>query len=156
MSACPAWKRDHPIAAYVGSASLGLGFYHLEIPDIESTQWLNLTNCGVVRIKSGSITLAELEGELFEIFSKDWPWQIRELEAGNFLVRFPPNKKVSDIKNYPSFSLRKEGVQVEVLEWLGDLKPYGELQEVWVQINGIPPRWCHWRSLPKLSLDLVL
>lgn len=34
---------------------------------------------------------------------------------------------------------------MEVLEWLGDLKPYGELQEVWVQINGIPPRWCHWR-----------
>ena len=116
MSACPAWKRDHPIAAYVGSASLGLGFYHLEIPDIESTQWLNLTNCGVVQIKSGSITLAELEGELFEIFSKDWPWQIRELEAGNFLVRFPPNNKVSDVKNYPSFSLRKEGVQVEVCD----------------------------------------
>ena len=74
----------------------------------------NLTNCGVVQIKSGSITLAELEGELSEIFSKDWPWQIRELEAGNFLVRFPPNKKVFDIKKYPSFSLRKEGVQVEV------------------------------------------
>jgi len=91
---------------------------------------------------------------LSEIFSKDWPWQIRELEAGNFLVRFPPNKKVSDIKNYASFILRKEGVQVELLEWLGDLKPYGELQEVWVQ------QWHSTKtiggSLPKLSLDLVL
>lgn len=67
-------------------------------------------------MKSGSVTLAELEGELSEIYYKDWPWQIRELEPGNFLVRFPPHKRVSDIKNYPSFNLRKESVQVEVLE----------------------------------------
>jgi hypothetical protein len=100
MDACPAWKSDHPVAAYVGSASLGLGFYHLEILYVESTQWLNLTNCGVVRVKYGNITLAKLEGELSEIFSKEWPWQIRELKTGNFLVCFPPNKKVSNIKIY--------------------------------------------------------
>lgn len=56
--------------------------------------------------------------------------KIRELEKGNFLVRFPPNKRVANIKNYPSFNLRKDRVQVEVLEWIGDLKPYGELKEV--------------------------
>ena len=37
---------------------------------MESTQWLNLTNCGVVRVKSGSVTLAELEGELSEIIAR--------------------------------------------------------------------------------------
>lgn len=151
MNACPAWKRDHPIAAYVGSASQGLGFYHLEVPDNESTQWLNLTHCGVVRVKTGLISLAKLETELSEIYSKDWPWQIRELEKGNFLVRFPPNKRVANIKNYPSFNLRKEGVQVEVLEWIGDMQPYSELQEVWVQMKGIPPRWCHWRVFAQIA-----
>jgi hypothetical protein len=125
-------------------------FYHLEIPDVQSTQWLNLNNCGVVRIISGTISMAELESELSEIYDKDWPWQIRELEKGNFLVRFPPNKKVSDIKNYPSFNLRK-GVRVKVLEWIGDLKPHGELQEVWVQIHGIPPRWCHWKVFAQIA-----
>lgn len=65
-------------------------------------------------------------------------------------MRFPPHKKVADIKNYPYFNLRKEGVQVEVLEWIGELKPYSELQEVWVQIMGIPPRWCHWKVFVKL------
>ena len=84
MNLCLAWKRDHPIAAFMGSASLGLGFYHVEVPDVESTQWLNLTNCGVVRVKTGEITLAELEIELSEIYSKEWPWQIRELENGIF------------------------------------------------------------------------
>jgi hypothetical protein len=47
----------------------------------------------VVRVKAGVISLVELEVELLEIYSKDWPWKIRELEKGSFLVRFPPHKK---------------------------------------------------------------
>ncbi|CAD6250832.1 unnamed protein product [Miscanthus lutarioriparius] len=85
MNVCPMWKSDHPVAAYVGSASLGLGFYHLEVPSVESTQWLNLTNCGVVKVKTGQISLAELEQELSEIYCKERPWQIRELEEGMFM-----------------------------------------------------------------------
>lgn len=86
MNGCPQWKSAHPTAAYVGSASQGLGFYHVEVPSVESTQWLNLTNCGVVKILSGTISLSELEGELSEIYCREWPWQIRELEVGKFLV----------------------------------------------------------------------
>jgi hypothetical protein len=98
MNACSTWKEDHPVAAYVGSANQGLGFYHVEIPDVQSTQWLNLTNCGVVRVITGEINMAELEGELSEIYDRDWLWQIRELEKGNFLVRFPPNKRVAVLR----------------------------------------------------------
>jgi hypothetical protein len=71
MNECPVWKLDHPTTAYMGSAFLGLGFYHLEIPSVESTQWLNLTNCGIVKVRSGSVTLVELEGELSVIYCKE-------------------------------------------------------------------------------------
>lgn len=75
MNACSTWKSDHPVATYVGSANQGLGFYHVEILDVQSTQWLNLTNCGLVRVISGDISLLDLEGELSEIYEKNWPWQ---------------------------------------------------------------------------------
>ena len=107
MDACPKWSQPHPAAVFYGSASRGLGFYHVNVSEEGPIQWLNLTNCGVERVISGQITANELEKELAEIFCKEWPWQIRELETGQFLVRFPPHKRVADIKNYPSFGLRK-------------------------------------------------
>jgi hypothetical protein len=75
-------------------------------------------------------------------FCKEWLWQIRELTPARFLVQFPPHRKVADIMSLPSFSLRKVGVMVEVVEWVGDLDHFSELKEVWVQLEGIPPKWC--------------
>jgi hypothetical protein len=57
---------------------------------------------------------------------------VRELTPYKFLVRFSPHKKVSDIKNLSSFNLREEGVQVGVMEWIGDLDHFGELTKAWV------------------------
>jgi hypothetical protein len=71
MSECSFWKKNPPIATYVGSASRGLGFYHIDLPEDETTMWLNLINCGIVKIIKGDITLAELEHELLAIFCKD-------------------------------------------------------------------------------------
>ena len=42
-------------------------------------------------------------------------------------------------------------MQVEVLEWIGDLKHVGELQDVWVQMRGIPPKWCHWKFFAQIA-----
>jgi hypothetical protein len=46
------------------------------------------------------------------------------------MVRFSPHKRGSDIKSLPSINLRKEGVQVEVLEWVGGLDHFSELKDI--------------------------
>jgi hypothetical protein len=68
MTDCTFWKRTPPMASYVGSASRGLGFYHIDMQEAETTTWLNVTNFGVVKIIRGDISLAELEKELSAIF----------------------------------------------------------------------------------------
>jgi hypothetical protein len=81
---------------------------------------------------------------------------VRELTPCKFLVRFPPHRKVSDIKNLPSFNLRKEGVQVGVMKWIGDLDHFGELTEAWVQFEGIPPKWCDWSVFAHMTSSFGL
>jgi hypothetical protein len=156
MIECPQWKKSQTVAAYMGSAESELGFYHIDIPEGETTNWLNINNCGVVLVKKGNISMVELEKELFEIFCKEWPWQIRELTSSKFLVRFPPHRKVSDIKNLLSFNLRKEGVQVEVVEWIRELEHFSELAVVWIHLDGIPPKWCDWRVFSQIASNFGL
>jgi hypothetical protein len=44
--------------------------------------------------------------------------------------------------NFNSFNLEKEGVSVIVKTWQGDLDPYADLEGVWLQVQGLPPKWC--------------
>jgi hypothetical protein len=156
MTECPKWKKPQPVASYYGSAGSGLGFYHIELPEFETTRWLNLNNCGVAVIKKGSISKFELEKELSDIFCKYWPWQVRELTLVKFLVRFPPHRKVADIQNLPSFNLRKESVQVKVMEWTGDLDHFSEITKVLVQMEGIPLKWCDWVVFAQMASSFGL
>jgi hypothetical protein len=71
MIDCRVCKETQPTAAYFGSARTGLGFFHIDLPKVETTRWLNITNCGVVVIKKGVVSLAELEQELSDfVFAK--------------------------------------------------------------------------------------
>jgi hypothetical protein len=156
MTECPKWKKSQPIASYFGSAGKGLGFYHIDLPEMETTRWLNISNCGVVLIRKGSIIMTELEKELSDMFYKDWPCQMRELTPNRYLVKFPLHRRFEDIKNLPSFNLRKEGVQVEVVEWIGELDHFGLLTEVWVHLDGIPPKWCGWAVFAQIASSFRL
>jgi hypothetical protein len=57
-------------------AGSGLGFYHLELPEMETTRWLNISNCGVIEVRKGSISMSELEKDLSDIFCIDCLWQV--------------------------------------------------------------------------------
>jgi hypothetical protein len=130
------------MATFFGSAAQGLGFFHVSVPTASETAWLNFSNFGIVNIRSGSITLTALESKLSEFFCKikQWPWQIREIDENNFLVRFPPWKQASELIELPPLALEEEKVTLKFLKWDGDVDAFGELIEAWVLVEGIPPK----------------
>ncbi|KAE8772516.1 hypothetical protein D1007_55475 [Hordeum vulgare] len=128
-------------------AAGGLGFYHIDIHVAAESNWLNYKNCAIIKVIKGEVSTSELLIQLNGIFckNKEWPWQIRELEEKKFLLRFPPWKNVNNLIDFPAFELPIDGVSVKICEWQGMLDPFGELTEAWVQIEGIPPKWCAWK-----------
>jgi hypothetical protein len=40
-------------ALFFGSAGRDLGFYHIDLLELETMKWININNCGVVVIRKG-------------------------------------------------------------------------------------------------------
>jgi hypothetical protein len=147
VEGCPVLKRPHQIAKYIGSSAIGLGFYHIEMPEVTSNPVSTTRNCGVVTIEEGVISKEDLAVEFGNIYKTNWPWQIRELGDWSYLVKFPPHIPVEQVIGYPRFGLSREGVTVNVCKWEDDPEPMEFLHEVWLQIRGLLPPWCEWNVI---------
>uniref|UniRef100_A0A453ENT3 CCHC-type domain-containing protein n=1 Tax=Aegilops tauschii subsp. strangulata TaxID=200361 RepID=A0A453ENT3_AEGTS len=47
---CATWSCLHPTTAYFGSATAGLGFYHIYIPMQTKSNWMNFKNCAILNV----------------------------------------------------------------------------------------------------------
>jgi hypothetical protein len=56
------------MAKYIGSAATGLGFYHIEIPEVVINPVASTKNCGVVLVEGGEITAEELAAKFSKIY----------------------------------------------------------------------------------------
>jgi hypothetical protein len=147
---CPVLKRPHQIARYIGSSANGLGFYHIEAPEVSVNPISSTRNCGVVTIDDGEISREDLAREFSNIYKTNWPWQIRELGDWSYLVKFPPHIPVEQVIGYPRFGLAKEGVTVSVTKWFDDPEHVETLAETWIQVRGLLPPWCEWNIIDQV------
>jgi hypothetical protein len=49
--------------------------------------------------------------------------------------------------DFNSFNLAKESVSLCVKAWQDEIEPYAELEDVWIQLRGIPLKRCEWTVL---------
>jgi hypothetical protein len=103
-----------------------------------------------VVVNEGEISEKELEQNFNEMWKVKWFWQIRRLSKKRFLVRFPPNKRIKDLVEYPFVNLNKKGVNVSFTNWEGEAEPYEEFMEVWVNVEGIPCKYLTWRVIAQV------
>ena len=151
VSDCPEKKKPHKTARYVGSAASGLGFFSIDMSDVNDKLPGNLKNIGLVLIEPGEISKEDLANEFTAIYKTNWPWQIRRLNPWSFLVKFPPEIPVETVARYPCFGLSKEDVSVRVIVWDGEIQHLTEAETVWLQLRGLNPKWCRWDILDQIT-----
>ncbi|KAE8791585.1 hypothetical protein D1007_34043 [Hordeum vulgare] len=120
---CAAWSKIQPTAAFLGSGARGLGFYHVDVPVANESNWLSFQNCAVVNIIKGDVGKTLLLNLLTSTFckAKHWTWHIEKLSHKTFLTRFPPWKKVEDPIELPGFCLPQDVVD-KMTEWKGNAR----------------------------------
>jgi hypothetical protein len=155
---CPRWKEPNVAVQFMGSASKGLGFFHVDVEEKENMfkLWNGFDNCGVFTIEDDELDQEGIISHLRKVFDNDWPWQLKTLEDYKYLVRFPPDKKVENFVTNDGtyFYLNGGEVMASLKIWNGDIVPVGKLEEVWVQVKGIPPKWCDWETLRHVASTL--
>lgn len=158
---CPEWKKEQAAAQFYGSARRGLGFFHIDVEPREGRfkHWRGLDNYGIITLEQGDIIEeATVVQHLRNLFDDKWDWQLRQEDEYSYVMRFSPHKKVEDlvVGQATLFYLKGTNVLASLKAWNGDVEPIGHLEEVWVQIKGIPPKWADWWTIKDVASSLGL
>lgn len=143
---CPRWKEPICVVEFLRSASHGLGFFHVNVKEKENRfkLWTGFDNFGIFVLESGCLDQEGIISHLKRFFDQDWPWHLKQLDGSKYLVRFPPDKRVENfvIDDGTYVYLNNGSMMASLKIWNGNIVPIGKLEEVWIQVTGIPPKWC--------------
>jgi hypothetical protein len=113
-------------------------------------------NFGVFIVEEGLLSEEEIVQTLKSQIDKEWQWKLMKMDEYRYLVKFPPHIKVESkvLGKATYFYLKNDEVMASLRVWNCDIEPMGQLEEVWVQITGVPPKWCNWTTINEIASSL--
>lgn len=116
----------------------GQGFYSLQV-EISDAEVARAPVRGILTVIQGEASVSKVLAELKHLFvGLTWDWKIKQLNAKEFLKKFPSYEVRSQISTCKSFDFETSQIKASVVETGITEEAVDELVAVWVKIYGIP------------------
>lgn len=131
---CP----DRPVSEELmmyGHGIEGLGYFHIEVPDIPPT-----TNSllAIVTVRDGVASPEMIEAELNHLYHCNWDWQVTLLAGGQFSMVFPDAVSHSYGTRSGDITLALNKLVVDISVPVRDPLAVAVLDTAWILIGGLP------------------
>jgi hypothetical protein len=117
------------------------GFCCFEVPDEELQK--PASNSATVILRGEQLSAEQVEDEFKDLVDENWDWQVREIVPTDFAVVFPSKESLHIVIRGGGLTLPCSKLKAIVTVPLGDPLADETLDEVWVELLGVPPHFRH-------------
>ncbi|CAM0876712.1 unnamed protein product [Alopecurus aequalis] len=132
-----ATRGQKPALLLMGQAIAGEGFFYLDFEDEEDDAG-GASNDAVVSFNGMGLSAPDLEAELRHLVECAWDWRVRQVADRQFSVVFPTAETLKMCTRSGRLFLPLSNTEASIRLADSDPAPAVELQEVWVQLSGLP------------------
>jgi hypothetical protein len=128
----------------VGYGTPSLGFHYIPVSDKDYNDTkVTAAARALVTIRGGELTAEQVQGELERLVPVTWQWEVKEHGANSFLTAFPNAMELA-LMEFGDVKVKNcLGISIECTIWGTHEEVKFKLNEVWVQVGGIPQHLPH-------------
>ncbi|XP_044324951.1 uncharacterized protein [Triticum aestivum] len=131
---CP----DRPVVSELmmyGHGIEGLGFFHLEVPDVPPS---SPSLQAVVTVVDGVASPEMIEAELNHLYRRQWDWVVTPTAGHIFTVVFPDSVSFGYTTRSGRITLALNQLVVDISEPILDAQAVAVLDTAWILVSGLP------------------
>jgi hypothetical protein len=136
----------HDLKMY-GFAIADQGFYSIQVPGEGGTP----KAVSIIQVLRGEASEKKIEEELKNLINNQWDWQVRQVEAKEYVVVFPDKNSLETFAKIAEILMSIHRIKVKIMKSNMDPDVSEILQPTWVNIYGLPGIACREEIVKKGS-----